>query len=280
MASQAPRPATKVVSSRLLSMKFMQRAVADAEEEPLSPKRRKVSHPSKVATPVIDREAMRAALEEDDRKRQVAIEKQAEELGDSHWVLDVAVPAPKLGGVPQAPLNIVPVGFAQIDTPDSSGGSWPASAADHGPSESSNIRRFNMTKKKTKETKARPGDTSGSRETRTYQQRQAAEKESDMDSDESGSSDDGPSGSSSPFDRGRERVTTDGSRKRTRSDVSRKRSAERAKAHEYAEKRRKKEVNLNRLTSISSQGGPSILKCYRCGKTGHKAQQCPSNGKR
>jgi hypothetical protein len=76
-------------------------------------------------TPIYDQEAIRAAIDEEEKKRLAAIEKRAAELGDSHWVLDTAsAPLPKNGS--RLPLNVVQVGFAQIDsagTHDESSGS-------------------------------------------------------------------------------------------------------------------------------------------------------------
>jgi len=156
MASQEARTTPKAVSSRLLSMKFMQRAVASTSSSPATPiseedqaaKRRKTSHgslPSKPATPTIDQEAIQAAMEEDDRKRKAAIEKKAEELGDSHWVLGGTLPSGS-GRLPQTPLSVVQVGFAEIDTQDSNEAS-PSQPADLKASDSSTFRRFNMNKK-------------------------------------------------------------------------------------------------------------------------------------
>ena len=71
--------------------------------------------------------------------------------------------------------------------------------------------------------------------------------------------------------------------------------AEQAKAKQLADKRRKKEVNLNKVTSksagggISSGGGISAgsnvlahrqqakFTCHRCGEPGHKAVECKSS---
>lgn len=110
-------------------MKFMQRAVA-AASSPTSPstptsddgrasKRRKTSGQSPMGTPqtpnyVIDHKAAQAAREEEERKRQEHAARQAEKLGDSHWVLDAAkLPGPdrQAGKL----LNVVQVGFSQID---------------------------------------------------------------------------------------------------------------------------------------------------------------------
>lgn len=126
MASQTPTGA----SQRLLTMKFMQRAAA-ATTSPTSPststsddrqtsKRRKISGQSSLGTPqtpsyVIDHKAAQAAIEEEERKRQEHAARQAEKLGDSHWVLDAAkLPRPdrQAGKL----LNVVQVGFSQIDS--------------------------------------------------------------------------------------------------------------------------------------------------------------------
>lgn len=111
-------------------MKFMQRAVA-AASSPSSPstptsedgrasKRRKTSAQSPTGTPqtpsyLIDHKAAQAAREEEERKRQEHAARQAEKLGDAHWVLDAAkLPGPdrQAGKL----LNVVQVGFSQIDS--------------------------------------------------------------------------------------------------------------------------------------------------------------------
>lgn len=110
-------------------MKFMQRAAA-AATSPSSPstptsdegrasKRRKTSGQSPMTpqTPsyLIDHKAAQAAKEEEERKRQEHAARQAEKLGDSHWVLDAAkLPGPdrQAGKL----LNVVQVGFSQIDS--------------------------------------------------------------------------------------------------------------------------------------------------------------------
>lgn len=107
-------------------MKFMQRAAAAAS--PTSPntpssddghnsKRRKTGGRSSLGgdpeTPryIVDQKATQAALDEEERRRQALIEKQAEQLGDGHWVLDASrLPKPKFEG-----CKVVQVGFSQID---------------------------------------------------------------------------------------------------------------------------------------------------------------------
>lgn len=125
MASQTPTGASK----RLLTMKFMQRGAAASASSTHSPskpasddgrpsKRPKTdgrSSPGGSDMPryAVNQAAAQAALDEEERKRQAIVEKRAEQLGDSHWVLDAA----KLPRVGQkgTPLRIVQVGFSQID---------------------------------------------------------------------------------------------------------------------------------------------------------------------
>lgn len=109
-------------------MKFMQRAAATGSspttpksEDEHSAKRRRTSgkvSPTTPSAPLFDQKAVQAALEEEERKRQAALERQAIELGDSRWVLDVQIPTSKSSVAAQTPLNIVQVGFAQIDSSD------------------------------------------------------------------------------------------------------------------------------------------------------------------
>jgi hypothetical protein len=88
MAAQESRATPKSgASSRLLSMGFMRRGLAQSSspitpksEDQHSAKRRKVTNgttPDVPASAVIDQEAIRKALEEDENRRQAAIEKKA-----------------------------------------------------------------------------------------------------------------------------------------------------------------------------------------------------------
>lgn len=122
----APTATPKSMSNRLMTMKFMQRGVASAGSSPAttpqtdnegSAKRRKTSHKSTPveSKPLYDEKAVQAALEEEEKKREAAIERRAAELGDEHWVLrdeQLSSRNTKHRGA----LNIVQVGFAQIDS--------------------------------------------------------------------------------------------------------------------------------------------------------------------
>ncbi|KAL1874274.1 hypothetical protein Daus18300_003638 [Diaporthe australafricana] len=233
MASQTPTGA----SQRLLTMKFMQRAAASntspttsstpTSDDGHASKRRKTSGQSSLGTPqtpsyVIDHKAAQAAREEEERTRQEHAAKQAEKLGDSHWALDVAkIPGPGQQGGKL--LNVVQVGFSQIDS--------------RGGGEDEQARMEDTTR-----------DDGPS--LRTYGPRKEEKSEDDSDSD---SSDSGSSGSSSEdsddevaHQSGR---VSYGSQKRQ--EIRSRQSAERQRVQKIAKERRKKEVKLNTLTSIS-----------------------------
>lgn len=145
----------KTMSSRLLTMKFMQRAAASTPSStPSTPpsndqsnKRRKVSH---IATPqenvdtLVNYAAIQAAIAEEEKKVESALLKRAEELGDAHWVLHV--PPQAKGHTAQAPLNVIQVGFAQIDSFDNPGNESDPAGASHDSVPA--LRRYNMDKKK------------------------------------------------------------------------------------------------------------------------------------
>lgn len=153
----AAQTTPKGMSSRLLTMKFMQRAAASTPSSPASnagtpkseessSKRRKISHGPSATEDVdslVDRQAIQAALDEGERKREEALIKHAAELGDARWVLDVHADKASSGAQAQRPLQVVQVGFAQIDSPNVSG-DYSDSDEDTAPQ----IRRYNMGKAK------------------------------------------------------------------------------------------------------------------------------------
>ncbi|KAK0646211.1 hypothetical protein B0T16DRAFT_156507 [Cercophora newfieldiana] len=277
----AERSTPKTMSSRLMTMKFMQRGAAQAAAEASSPstpktedegsasKRRKTSHKSAPLTPtpnapIYDQKAIQAAIDEEEKKRLAAIEKRAAELGDSHWVLDsTSAPPPKHGARP--PLNVVQVGFGQIDyagTHDDTSGSI-------GTVDISTKARFQFNMKSPKVEKNEDDD----------------DKNSDSDSSGSEDGEVSPDSRNEPS-RGRQHSeTTPSDKKRARPSFSARRSEERKKAQEFAERRRKKEVKLNTLTSISGGGSQTFhtkpsFNCHACGKPGHKAADCSSKKRR
>ncbi|KAI1180125.1 hypothetical protein F4777DRAFT_362489 [Nemania sp. FL0916] len=277
MASQST---PKTMSSRLLTMKFMQRAAAasPSSSAPSTPpsndqsnKRRKVSHnstPQHEVDMLVNQAAIAAAITEEEKKVESALLKRAEELGDARWVLDVqqhtrSHPA-------QTPLNVVQVGFAHIDSSDTMENEIDPAMASHESAPA--FRRYNMDKKKT---------TKKSHKT-------SSEESSDSDF-ESGSDTSSSEGDTGRRSFGSTPRTPSTAQSTTRKALNGKKSAETLKAKQFAEKRRKKEVKLNNpnggMTSISSAGGPSFrqattLTCFKCGQPGHKAMDCKKLGNR
>ncbi|KAK1827251.1 hypothetical protein QBC39DRAFT_420764 [Podospora conica] len=290
LPTMAKQSTPKTMSSRLMTMKFMQRGAALAAASPSTPKtdddnddegsaskRRKTQHnPASsapgtptAATPLFaEHQAIRAALEEEERKRLVAVEKRAAELGDSHWVLDGARHTKKAS----APLKIVQVGYAQID--------YAGTRDDDDAVDLSTKARFQYNMKSKTPTKEESKDDSNS-------------DSDDSDADSSSSSNSDSDSEASPASktatlRGRHPTDdTPASKRRARSII---RNDERQrKSRELAAARRKKEVNLNQLTSISgasvqqhraaaSSSSSSSFTCHKCGKPGHKMAECPQGG--
>jgi hypothetical protein len=129
MSSPASTPgsAPKAMSSRLLTMKFMQRAAASTPvptsptpNEP-SPKRQKKNSDSPVTPKVnvdalADQRAIQAALDAEEAKRQVALDKQAAEAGDTRWVLSYE-DQEKSALAANGGLRTIQAGYANLDVP-------------------------------------------------------------------------------------------------------------------------------------------------------------------
>jgi len=123
--TSTPGSAPKVMSSRLLTMKFMQRAAASpASSSPTSPdeppnKRRKKdsdSTPSKFNVDALaDQRAIHKALADEEAKRQAALERQAAEAGDTRWVLSFE-DQKKASASSALALRVVQTGYANLDS--------------------------------------------------------------------------------------------------------------------------------------------------------------------
>ncbi|KAI1661553.1 hypothetical protein F4813DRAFT_344866 [Daldinia decipiens] len=283
MATPTP---PKSMSSRLLTMKFMQRAVASPSSpssatstpDEQASKRRKVSHnPAKRdntnSLAHIDQSAVQAAIADQERKRQEAVVQNAAKLGDAYWVLDMPEETTNSNRGIQTPLHVVQVGFAQIDShidaSDAAGfDDFESTDASH--VRTPIVRRYNMDNKKVSKD---------------------SESESDDSSSESDSDD-----SSGDNERGRHSYgqKSEGRSESSRPALKSQRSAEQVKAKQFAEKRRKKEVKLNGVKSSPASGGPLSISsgggtsqrqpmdftCHRCGRPGHKISQCKNAPKR
>ncbi|EOD51227.1 putative zinc knuckle protein [Neofusicoccum parvum UCRNP2] len=250
----APPNTPKVASSRLLTMKFMQRAAAsqpspkDAPSTPTGPptKRQRTSAASSPATPS-DRDAINAAIAAEELKRNQAIERAAAEAGETRWVLSFREPEKEARQ--RDALRVVSAGYAELDNEDES---------DDEEDETPQVGRMSFGKK--------PEPTA---------------KDEDSESEEEESSESGED------DDPAAKMIREARREAARQKRNEKKKAKTEKMAQMAEERRKKTVKLNTLTSISGSGGlsgrspnMSNMECFGCGKKGHAKKDCPEKNKR
>ncbi|UKZ54972.1 hypothetical protein TrVGV298_008787 [Trichoderma virens] len=253
MASETP----KGVSSRLLTMKFMQRAVASApspqsDDSSQSSKKRKLRHSASKAaeervSALIDQASIKAALEDQEAKRQAALAQHT--ATGAHWVLNTKLDKLNAGKPSEPSLNIVYVGYGDIDSSNESGGE--------------------------------DAPQSGRTSTRKPKQKPSSGKDDRPDEESSSDDDDDDDDDANPKRKSRRLDSGDGSsgsQSRSRPRFS----EESQKAKDFREKRKKKEVRLNNISSISSggAGGPASSACYICKQPGHKAANCPKGASR
>jgi hypothetical protein len=122
--TSTPPKAPKTMSSKLLTMKFMQRAAASSPlsapstPDQASPKNQKNGNSSPASLDVeslADHRAVLAALAAEDAKRQIALERQAAEAGDTRWVLNFKQDTKTSQFQNKTTLRVVETGFAAID---------------------------------------------------------------------------------------------------------------------------------------------------------------------
>ncbi|KAH7329237.1 hypothetical protein B0I35DRAFT_39950 [Stachybotrys elegans] len=251
MAPETPRG----VSSRLLTMKFMQRAAASAssagspDSTTPSSKKRKLDHsPAEGRINLnIDQASIQAALDEQEATRQAALKKHSTE--DTQWVLNTSLGGSKKSKAAATPFNIVYVGYGGVD-----------SASNSDDDEPTEIGRTT-----TKGYKAAPEKTS-------------KQKESESSEESSDDEDDARPGRKRSQG-GQGAASSERSRSRSKS----RKSASSSIANELRNKRKQKEVSLNKLTSISSAGSTprsssnsKDVTCYKCQQQGHRMQDCPT----
>ncbi|KAF2672969.1 hypothetical protein BT63DRAFT_421170 [Microthyrium microscopicum] len=99
------------MSSRLLTMKFMQRAAASSTDSPPSKRQRMSNGSSAPRHSTSDLKTMNDALAEEETKREQALERQAAEKGETKWVLSIQ----QADATPATALSIATAGFADID---------------------------------------------------------------------------------------------------------------------------------------------------------------------
>ncbi|KAL8691032.1 MAG: hypothetical protein Q9218_003654 [Villophora microphyllina] len=264
------------MSSRLLTMKFMQRAAASSPlSTPQSPtedtgppsKRRKTSsnNPSPIRPSPLtpDNEAFQAAADAEDAKRAAAIERIAAEAGETKWVLSTVSNGTD-GSIGERRLRFLSAGYSEIDQDGQ------VSSRNHREGRRS-FGRFNREIEKPhgdNDTSDSDSHCSTSSDTDEHEQHNG-----DTDSVHEGK-DDGTDLTS-----GRDPPAPHHTPQQALTKVERKgrRKAEKAAlARQVEDRSRAKEVKLSRLSSISGGGnGAGGIECHFCGQRGHKRSDCP-----
>ncbi|KAK4074786.1 transcriptional regulator family: Zinc finger, CCHC-type [Trichoderma aggressivum f. europaeum] len=243
-------------------MKFMQRAVASAsssspqsDDSSQNSKKRKLRHSATTAaeervSALIDQASIKAALEDQEAKRQAALAQHT--ATGAHWVLNTKLDKLNAGRPSEPSLNVVYVGYGDIDSSNESGGE----------------------------------DAPQSGRTSTRKPKEKPNSGKDDRPDEESSSDDEDDDDDSAPKRKSRRLDTGDSSSRSQSRSRPRFSDESKKAKDFREKRKKKEVRLNNISSISAGGGggssgsQASFTCYVCKQPGHKAANCPNGASR
>ncbi|KAI9827722.1 MAG: hypothetical protein M1832_004211 [Thelocarpon impressellum] len=274
MSGHQPGKGPKIMSSRLMTMKFMQRAAASSPTatpstpEQSSPKRRKTSGHSTPDAPASELQAIQAVLAEEEAKRLKAVERQGAEAGESRWVLsfkDSSLHGDGRG--PSRRLQVVDAGYATIDEATRSS----VQGDPDGNPRTANVgrRTFGRLQRSAEASEKQEEDSSPS----------ASDHGSPAFEDGDEEDDDDPSGARALIRASRAAAT-----ERARADRRAQRKAAKAESTRLAEERRGKTVKLNKLTSISGGGGTTsssrAMECYNCGVKGHRASECPTPDKK
>ncbi|KAF4614292.1 hypothetical protein G7Y89_g15447 [Cudoniella acicularis] len=265
----SPSGAPKAMSSRLLTMKFMQRAAASlpttsspstTDEPPNKRRRTEVDScpPTFNVNALADQRAIQKAVADEEAKRQAALEKQAAEAGDTRWVLSFedqnhAAAASSLA------LRVVPTGFAVID--------------------SLSPLQIRSLEEEAEDKPIMVGRRSFGKFNRVLEKQQdpTIEESSSSDSEEDDDSENDSDADSDDPANELIKASRKEAAERAKAERKAKKRAEKAKALDLAKQRKKKDVNLNGLTSLSGKAGtPTKGPCYKCGGP-HMKSQCPKN---
>ena len=245
------------MSNQLLTMKFMQRASATGgaspgDEPPTKRSRLSRYSASSVPSPRTDSQAVKAALAEEEQKREAALEREAYDRGETKWYLSFHAPQQSAA---KAPLQIVSAGFSVLDP----GGPIEEPSSDKG----EEVEGLGVL-----ETTGRKSFGKFKKTERKERNDNKTPPESASGSDSGHEEDDDPNGVKALINQGRKKAS-----EKVRGEGRAKQQFHTPEAHE----RRKKEINLNRLQSISG-GGTSMkdrnITCHRCGEKGHVSRNC------
>ncbi|KAH0292556.1 hypothetical protein M436DRAFT_49216 [Aureobasidium namibiae CBS 147.97] len=256
----------KNMSSRLLNMKFMQRASASTPTTPTTPDGTRPSKRVKTEAAITpDARAFQEAAAAEEAKKNAFIERAAAEAGETKWVLSLT--DDKTASAAPA-LRIVEAGYGAID----SGAPIPESDDEEEEEQSAGMagRRSFGKFNKAVERQHNPHLSSS---------------ESEHDSDASSDSD-----SEDDEDLDEAELLLKAERKeaaaRLRAERKTQRRAEEAKTKQMAERRRSRDINLNKVGGISNaairskQSNVANMACHICGQKGHLQKDCPDKKQR
>ncbi|KAL8726488.1 MAG: hypothetical protein Q9166_006683 [cf. Caloplaca sp. 2 TL-2023] len=277
--SQPPTPTghpEKTMSSRLMTMKFMQRAAASSllSTPPQTPdgphsKHRKTSalntqspvyQSSLPQSPSADTQIFQAAAEVEDAKRVAAIEKTAAKAGETKWVLSTANTDNGGDRIGKSKLCFFTAGYSDVDQV----------SLGPGRQELPGRRRFGQWKREEE-----VGFTLSDSDTGASSSADEWEDHADTDSKEDGDGTDANNSGSTRYLNGHRPVECN-SKSPKKGKHAQKADAGVAAMH------RNNEVKLNRLNSISGGGGGSGIagmECHFCGTKGHKHLDCPKKAR-
>jgi len=202
-----------------------------------------------------DQELIQAALAGEEQKRAQAIERQAADAGETRWMLSIVEEPSRV----RPGLNVVNAGFGQIDVTHTN---------------------HNEDDDDEEEDDDDEGHTplAGRRIFGKFKDPDAVapkQGSSEASSSESGSEDDEDDDPLGEMLREERRTAST----RAREERREKKRREQAELERLAHERRKKDVKLNKITSISgggNAGSPTGITCFACGQKGHTRKDCPS----
>ncbi|KAI6809906.1 hypothetical protein KC332_g12580 [Hortaea werneckii] len=272
MAQKNVQP--KEMSNRLMAMKFMQRGAASPSSGPSTPaeppsKKQRMSDGSGVSTPPSasrsDAAAAKEAVAAEERQREEAFDREAADRGESKWYLSFKQPQKPVSA---SPFRVVSAGYSTLDGSNTKD----KDSEDEGESAEPQVGRRSFGKfNKGLEKQQNPNMSSDSDSSESEQEE---DEEDDDDDDE-----DDPTGAKALIAKERKEAGD-----KARAERKARKKAEKAESQKMADERRKKQVKLNGLTSISGAGGGSPgnknITCHNCNKKGHIQRECPEAGQR
>ncbi|THY05130.1 hypothetical protein D6D03_03248 [Aureobasidium pullulans] len=272
----------KNMSSRLLNMKFMQRASASTPTTPTTPDGTRPSKRQRTEAAVDpDVRAFQEAAAAEEAKKNAFIERAAAEAGETKWVLSVSDDKPQNTA---SSLRIVEAGYGAID----SGAPIPESD-DEEEEQSAGMAGRRSFGKFNKAVEVRTSYRESDIAHTDNVQRQhnpdlsSSESEDDEDASESESSEDDEDLSEADLLIKAERKEAAA---KLRAERKQQRKAEEARTKQMAERRRSRDINLNKVGGISNaairgkQAAMANMACHVCGQKGHLQKDCPDKKQR